>query len=44
MCESVVLKNLENKQFVPHHFNTQEICKRALDSYPHMIGHVPNWY
>ena len=38
MCESVVLKNPENLQFVLNHFKTQEVSKKALG--PYMLGHV----
>ena len=37
MCESVVLKDPENLQFVPNHSNTQEICKKDLDSCPYVL-------
>ena len=29
---------------VADHFKTQEICEKAVEKDPYMLGHIPDWF
>ena len=41
MCETIS-KNLGMLQFIPNCYKTQEMCKNAVDYYPHAFENVPD--
>ena len=44
MCDSDILKDLENLQLVPHHLKAQEMSKRAVKRFSYKFWYVPDQY